>query len=118
MRFDNPILIRSVVNSGTVVSKAIPTIAEVSGSFQISFTDSSATGTFVMQASNDPLDITGPSHLPVNWSAIPNASSTIIAGATSMVVIPSLNFRWIRASFTSTGGAGTFSVTGFMFGNS
>lgn len=110
MRFSNPTLINAITNAGTVNSVAVPTQFETSGSFQISFTDSGAAGTFVVQASNDP------GLTPVNWNTIPNTSTSITAGATTLVTVAILNYRWIRAQFIHSAGAGTFTVNGFMFG--
>lgn len=76
-------------------------------SAQAYFSDAAAAGTLKFQASNDPLSTTGG---PVHWSDITGATVTVAAGATSIILQFNVCYQWIRAVWTSTGGAGTFTV--------
>lgn len=85
----------------------------IAASFQAVFGDTSAAGTFVIQGSNDvaPLQYTSPTTFIVtNWTNIPNATATITGGASAMITIPTMCYRWVRAVYTSASG-GTTTVT-------
>jgi hypothetical protein len=76
-------------------------------SFQAVFGDSTAAGTVAIQGSNDvaPLQYSSPTTFTAtNWTNIPNATATITAGASAMILIPQMSFRWIRAVYTSSSG--------------
>lgn len=81
----------------------------VSASFQFATADLTAAGTVKIQMSNDNPAPSGNSinnqFIPTNWSDIPNATSTIVAGVGPGIVIPNMCFRYVRAVFTRTGGA-------------
>lgn len=86
----------------------------VSASFQFATTDLTAEGTLKIQASNDNPGPSGnfmnSSFVPPNWADVPNATSTIVLGVGPMIVIPNMCFRYVRAVFTRTAGAGSFSI--------
>jgi hypothetical protein len=109
IRANNPVLMSAVANSGTKVSSAIDASQIVSGSIQASFTDGAAAGTIAIQCSNDPLP-SGPS----NWNTPTNGSAAVTSGALTLITLPTIACRWLRASWTSTGGAGTLTVNGFF----
>lgn len=84
----------------------------VSASFVCFFGDASAVGTIKIQVSNDP---TNSSNLaidftPVNW-VDSGVSASITGGASALLTIANMNFRWIRAVYTSaSGGSSTVGV--------
>lgn len=102
-----PVQILSAADTGSQTGSSFETQQIYSGSFCPVFGDTSATGTVKIQGSNDiPL---GPvaQFTPTHWNDIPNATSTIAAGVGPAIVIPALNFQFIRAVFTSTGAGST-----------
>jgi len=116
MKFNNPILLNAVANTGTKMSQAIPTQFMWSGSFQATFTDGSAAGTLVIQASNDPIELLPSGETPVSWTNIANAQATVTSGGSVLITIANLNYRWIRCSWTQSAGAQTLTVTAFLQG--
>lgn len=85
----------------------------VSASFQIVFADATAVGTFKLQASNDVCPPQQSSNFTVtNWTDIPSATASITAGASALISLANVNYRWIRAVYTrASGGSTTVSVT-------
>lgn len=84
----------------------------VSASFMAVFGDATVDGTFKIQASNDPcafgnmaVDFT-----PTNWVDIPSATATITNGASALITIANMTYRWVRAVWAVTG-AGVQTVT-------
>jgi len=77
------------------------------------FSDVATTGTLKIQASNDfteagnlPANFT-----PTNWIDIPSATVAVTAGGVVLVPMPlNISYRWIRAVWTRTAGAGTYTV--------
>jgi hypothetical protein len=85
-----------------------------SASFQAYFGDDTAAGTVQIQASNDEFNaFYQPSvFTPTNWTNIPNASATVTAGASVLITLQYLSYRWMRAIYTSnSGGSTTVNVT-------
>lgn len=85
----------------------------VSASFQAVFGDATAVGTFKIQGSNDiSNDRYQPSQFTVgNWTDIPSATTSITAGASAIILIPNMSFRWVRAVYVFTsGGSSTITV--------
>lgn len=84
----------------------------VSGSFMAYFGDSAATGTFKMQASNDPTKAGNLPNLfvPQNWVDIPNATAAVSAGESEIISLASMSYRWVRAVWTSTAVAAELEV--------
>lgn len=95
--------------SATKSSAVIDAAFIMNGSIQASFSDGTAAGTLVLQCSNDVVS-------PTNWSTCANASNTatatVASGALTLISMQWLNSRWIRVSWTKSGGAGTFTVNG------
>lgn len=88
-------------------------------SFQAVFGDTSAAGTFFIQASNDVAAVgQGDQNFVVtNWTNVPNATATITAGASTMILIAPTCYRWLRAVYTrSSGGSTTINVNMFAQG--
>ncbi len=57
------------------------------------------TGTFKLQASNDPV-LKG---FPINWSDIPNATASVAAAGTFLIPKFDIAYQWVRAVYTDTG---------------
>lgn len=76
----------------------------ISASFHFILGDTTAAGTFKVQASNDELGNGNPqTFAPTNWVDIPSASVTYTAGTTQgLVTIASMAYRWVRAVSTIT----------------
>jgi len=88
----------------------------ISASFQAVFGDITAAGTLQIQMSNDIfLESYQPSNFTVtNWTNIPSASASVSAGASVVILIPQVSFRWMRAIYTSSsGGSSTINVQMF-----
>ena len=114
IRPNNPVMMSAVANTGTKVSTAIDARQIYSGSIQATFTDGAAAGTLILQGSNDPIEELPAGEAPQNWSTVPNASATVSSGATTLITCQWLNYRWLRASWAQSGGAGTLNVNGFF----
>lgn len=85
----------------------------IQASFQPIFGDASAAGTVKVQMSNDLASCTAqPGDFVVtNWSDIPGATSTVVAGVAPPISLANMAFRWIRVVFTRTsGGSSTVTV--------
>lgn len=83
----------------------------IAGSFVNTFGDTTASGTIKIQGSND-LPIGDPNlFIPTNFNDVPNATSTISMGVGPAIVLPTMNFQYVRAVYTSSsGGTTTFTV--------
>jgi hypothetical protein len=92
-------------NTGTSNSAEIDASYLSGATVQAYFTDGATTGTLKLQSSNDP-------GTPTHWNDIASATAAVAAGATTTtpLVAAQFQYRWIRAVFISTGGAGTFSA--------
>jgi len=103
----------SGVDTGSVNGIQIDSNQLVMASFQAVFGDTSAVGTFKLQASND---ICNDQYQPntfivTNWTDIPNQSASISAGGTALLTIDYCVYRWIRAVYVSaSGGSSTVVV--------
>lgn len=88
----------------------------VSASFQATFGNGDEAGTFKIQASNDLFTSDNPSFVVTNWTDIPSATASISSGASSLITINQLSYRWIRAVYTRSGGgaAGKLTVVNIM----
>ncbi len=80
-------------------------------SFQAVFGDSTAAGTFEIQASNDLYADRYQSYLftPTNWTTVGTAA--VSSGASEMIVINPVTYRWLRVVYISaSGGSSTINV--------
>lgn len=102
----------SANNTGTQNSAALDCRQIYALSMITNFSDGAAAGTIKLQASNDvPLDgVAPPAFVPTNWIDIPNATDTIAAGAASEITVNPICYAWVRATWTSSGGAGTLTA--------
>lgn len=75
----------------------------VSASFHAYFSDTNTGGTFKLQASNDPSNAGNLHDFTVtNWVDIPSQSATITSGASALLTIANMTYRWIRAVYVDT----------------
>jgi len=119
MKPSNPIMINALSAASNKNSAAINATFMVYGSIQASFSDSAAAGTLVLQGSNDPEELLPAGAPPINWVNLAGATATVVAGASVNVgYVPYVtgSFRWLRAVWTHSAGAGTITVTGFFQG--
>ncbi len=105
MQIANTLAINGVANSSTVLSAAISSRFFTSVSAVATFTDAAAAGTLKLQTTND---------IAVNsatkWVDVPSTSQTVASGATTLIPITQVCYEWLRISFASSGGGGTFTV--------
>lgn len=106
--------ILSGADTGDVIGSQEDANQLIAASFQAVFGDSTAAGTIQIQASNDvaQLQYTSPTTFIVtNWTDIPGASATITGGASALITISTMCYRWVRAVYTSaSGGSSTVVV--------
>lgn len=114
---NSSVTILSGPSTGNITGIAYNVGQIVSASFvPASGADATIAGTVKLQCSNDnPNSIgkgtqLGTAFVPTNWADIPNATSTIAAGAGPAIVVPNMCFFFIRAVFTRTGGTSSFQV--------
>ena len=108
-----PVQILSAVDTSTQTGAGYFVGQAVAASFTSIFADGSAAGTVKIQGSNeipvgDPTQFTPPT---TSFSDIPSATSTIASGVGPPIVLPTMNFQYIRAVYTSvSGGSSTVKV--------
>ena len=113
MRELSQIIINAQPSASNQTSVAIDASQIFSASIQGVFSDNTAAGTLTLQASNDLIAAANlySDTTPTNWTLIPNATVTVVAGASVLILVPVCSFRSIRAVFTSTNGSATANVT-------
>lgn len=116
LRPNNPILFNAVTNSSTKTSAVIDAAFILQGTIIATFSDGAAGGTLVLQGSNDPASQTPGGEGPQTWVSVPNTSQTVASGATTLIPLTQLCFRWLRLSWTSSAGAGTINAYGMFQG--
>ncbi len=102
--------ILSAVDTSSQNGSQIDSNQLVSASFQAVFGDASANGTVKIQASNDvaPIQYSSSSTFVVtNWVDIPSATASITSGASGLITIANMSYRWIRAVYTRSSGGST-----------
>lgn len=112
-------IVLSGADTGSLNGSAIVADQLVSASFQAIFADTTVAGTIQVQASNDlpPAGNIPNSFVPTNWTNVASGSAAIVAGASVMVILPQICYRWMRVIFTeTTPGTSTFKVEMFAFG--
>lgn len=112
MRNTNFLLMSAVSNNGNKESAHIDAQQVYGCSFVATFSDNAAAGTMKIQGSNDPCGFgnIAEDFTPTNWVDVASGSVVVAAGATSTVEKIHINYRWLRVTWTRTGGAGTFNV--------
>lgn len=89
----------------------------VSASFHFYTAATGNSGTFKLQASNDPTPVgyqVGPSNFqPTNWVDIPNQTASITSGSAALLTIANSSYRWVRAVYTRSGGSDAIAVQVF-----
>lgn len=102
-----PVRVLSGVDTATQTGSAIWVGQEIAASFVGSFGDVTANGTIKIQGSND-IPVGAPAQFtPTNFNDIPNATSTVTLGVCQAIVLPSMNFQYIRVIYTRTSGGST-----------
>ena len=101
-----PKQILSGADNADVTGSAFETQQVYSASFCPICSDDSAGGTVKIQGSNDSPVGANTQFTPSNWNDIPNATSTIASGVGPAIVIPVMNFQYIRAVYTASSGGG------------
>lgn len=107
----------SGVDTASINGMQLDTNQMINMSFHCVVSDSTAAGTFKLQASNDISQIPpGQGNFTAtNWVDIPNQSVTMTAGTLQgLLTLSEMSFRWVRAVWTkTTSGTGTVTVTRF-----
>jgi hypothetical protein len=105
----------SHLQASSPAGPAIDSNQLLSFSAQAVFSDGSAAGTLKFQASDDiynaRYNYPEGNFAPSNWSDIPNATAAVTSGGTVMIPKTEICYRWIRAVFTTSAGAGTVIVS-------
>lgn len=107
-------LVLNAANTASQNGSQIDSNQLLFASFQAVFGDATAAGTFKLQASNDvaPIGYSGQTFTATNWTDIPNATASIASGASSLITLTSVPYRWVRAVYTrSSGGSTTVKVS-------
>lgn len=109
----NSIVINALSDAVTQTSAAFDTWSMYRVSAQAFFSDGTAAGALKLQASND---ISTANNLaidqaPIHWNDIPNSSQTVTAGASVLIPSMEIGYRWIRAVWTPSAGAGNITVS-------
>lgn len=115
MKYTNPTVLSGAA-TGSITGAAIPASQLIQGSFQVVTGDAAVAGTVLIQMSNDqnPSGDYDSTFVPMNWSAIPSATTTITAGVGAPILLTSMAYRYIRAVFTRTGGTTTIAVNALL----
>lgn len=115
MRPNNPILINGEDATVDQVSDWIDSAFIFTGSVQVYFSANDAAGTFVLQASDEPYESLPGGESPQHPIDIPNTSTSVASGAAKLISVAQMNYRWIRAKWTPSGGSpGTINCNGFF----
>lgn len=114
-----PVTMINDVDTSTITGSAVFCGQFFAGSFTSTFGDTAANGTIKIQASNENAPRGNQAnYIPstASWNDIPNATSTIVSGVGTAIILSTLNFQYIRAVYTrSSGGSSTIQVLGNMF---
>ncbi len=103
-------------NGSTKTGDTLDSQLWVSASFHFYTASTGDSGTFKLQASNDPAPGYTPGatlFAPTNWVDIPLQTASIASGAAAILTITACAYRWVRAVYTKSGG--TDAVTVNMF---
>lgn len=112
-----PVLVLSAVDTATQTGGAIYAVQAVAASFVAIFGDVTAAGTLKVQGNND-IPVGSPvTFVPstAGWSDIPNATSTIASGVGPAIILPTMNFQYIRVVYTRSSGGSTTVVVNASF---
>lgn len=103
-------------DSDDILGSQIDSNQLVSASFQPIFADVSATGVVKIQMSNDVCNEGYQSNqfTVTNWTDIPTATASVVAGISPPIILTQISYRWMRAIYTRTSG-GTTTGTVSMF---
>lgn len=110
-----PVKILNAADTGSETGSAFFVGQAASASFTAIFGDTSAAGSVKIQGSNE-IPVGDPKvYVPSagSFADIPNATSAIAAGIGPAIVLPSMNFQYIRTIFTASN-AGNTTIQVFM----
>jgi hypothetical protein len=81
----------------------------VAASFQAVFGDTDAAGDIKIQMSNDICNdrYQASAFTVTNWTDVPSATASVTSGASVVISIPQMCYRWIRVVFTSSNAGAT-----------
>jgi hypothetical protein len=117
MRYVNQLAL-SATNDGSSTFNGTVYDAQqlLTASFHAYFSDAAAAGTLKIQASNDVAQNGTSASFPSHWVDIPSASASVTAGSSVLIKLTDMSYRWVRAVFVASGGAGSITVN--MMANS
>lgn len=104
-----PVTIISAVDTASLTGSGFFVGQAVAASFTCIFGDATAAGTVKLQGSNT-IPVGDPNSfqpLTGSYADIPSATSTIATGVGPAIVLTTMNFQYIRAVYTRTGGGST-----------
>lgn len=124
MRPSNPVILNAVSAVTSQASAAQDSQFTCAASFQIVSSSGSNSGSMQIQFSNDPpysctTDSSG-RLVPTNWSNLGSAATVTSGGLTSVQLPQSTyaGYRWLRALWTPSSGAGTITINAMTLGGS
>lgn len=110
------IITANAIMNATINSLAVPLYQVYGYSIQIVFTGT-PTGSFKLQASDDPVPQAGSPSItaqatPTNWTDIVNSTQAITAAGSIIWTVTDAFYNWVRVVYTDTsGGTSTAIVT-------
>lgn len=108
-----PVIVLNAVDTSTQTGSAFFVGQAAAASFIATFGDATAAGTVKVQGSNE-LPIGEPTRFvpsSTTFADIPNATSAIASGVGPAIVLPTMNFQYIRVVYTSaSGGSSTIII--------
>lgn len=113
-----PVQILNADNDDDATGAAIWVGQAAAASFTVVNGDTDAGGAVKIQGSNEiPVGNYQPQYIPSDESFcnIPNATTTIAAGVGPAIILPTMNFQYIRAVFTSTNAGDTTIIVSASF---
>lgn len=106
-----PIIILSAVDTASQTGSGFYVGQKVAASFVPVFGDATAAGTVKIQGSNDApvgkLDLNAYQPGNSTYADITGATSTIASGVGPAIILATMNFQYIRAVYTRSGGGST-----------
>jgi hypothetical protein len=101
-----PVTLISAVNTATVTGSSQWVGQAAAASVTVVNGDATAGGTVKLQGSNEIPTSNYAQYVPssASFCDIPNATSLVASGIGPAIVLPTLNFQYIRAVYTRTGG--------------
>lgn len=115
MKYTNTTVL-SAVDTASQTGNQVDASQLFAASFHAFFGDATAAGTLKLQASNDlcPIGYQPSTFAATNWVDIPNKTASIASGASALITVDQMTYRWVRAVYTRSGGGSTTITVNMM----